>query len=112
MNKNLNDITLTPPDRNKLYDDEYRVGSITLTKEEKVELSKLVGTRVWDIIKYAYAKQRLVQIASASINAAQNENDLWWYKGKASECNYIIKSIESIVRDFNQEEAKKKVKKS
>lgn len=112
MDKDLNNITLTPPDRNKMYDSEQRLGTITLTRSEKVELSKLVGTKVWEIIKYAYVKQRLMQIAVTSINGAQTENDLWWYKGKASEADNIIKGIERIVKEFNKEEETKKAKKS
>jgi len=107
MSKNQDNITLAPAKREDLYNDDYKIGMIKLTKEEKVVLSQLVGTRAWDVIKNAYVKQRALQIAVTSVNTAQNDIDLWFCKGKASEANYIIKDIERIVEEFVKSEKNK-----
>ena len=75
MNKNSNDITLAdllPTDRKYLMDDEAKVGQITFTPAEKRELLKTINTPGWAIIKGVYVKQRLVQVAVASVNVSQS----------------------------------------
>lgn len=111
MSKN-DDITLAPRNRNKLMDDEYKLGKIDITREEKVILAKLVASPEWSILKNIYLKQRAVQIATTSINFAKTLDDVSFYRGCAAENKYISDDIERIVRDFTLDEEKKAKKKA
>ena len=110
MNKNSNDITLAdllPTDRKYLMDDEAKVGQITFTPAEKRELLKTINTPGWAIIKGVYVKQRLVQVAVASVNVSQSAEDLMFYKGKSAEANEMIKQIEKAANSIRKEEDSK-----
>ena len=107
MNKNSNDITLAdllPTDRKYLMDDEAKVGQITFTPAEKRELLKTINTPGWELIKGIYVKQRLVQVAVASVNVSQNAEDLMFYKGKSAEADYLVKQIEAQANSMRKEE--------
>lgn len=104
MTKNQDDITLLPINRADLYDETKKLGTIEFTKDEKVALAKLVDSRVWDILKGPYTKQRLMQIAVTGLNMAQTNEELDRYKGRAAEANHMLKEIEQIVKDFQQAE--------
>ena len=110
MNKNSNDITLAdllPTDRKYLMDDEAKVGQITFTPAEKRELLKTINTPGWAVIKGVYVKQRLVQVAVASVNVSQSAEDLMFYKGKSAEANEMIKQIEKAANSIRKEEDSK-----
>ena len=107
MNKNSKDITLSdllPTDRKYLMDDEAKVGQITFTPAEKRELLKTINTPGWAVIKGVYVKQRLVQVAVASVNVSQSAEDLMFYKGKSAEANEMIKQIEKAANSIRKEE--------
>ena len=103
MSKN-DDTTVTlasiiPEDRKWLLDDDTKVGAtISFTGAELKELSKLVDSRAWEVLKKVYVKQRLVQISTANINASQTADELMFYKGKAAESNHLIQVVEAEVR--------------
>ena len=110
MTKNSNDITLSdllPTDRKYLMDDEVKVGQINFTPAEKRELLKTINTPGWDIIKGVYVKQRLVQVAVASVNVSQSAEDLMFYKGKSAEVDYLVKKVEEAANSIRKEEDKK-----
>lgn len=112
MTKN-NDITLQqliPEDRKYLMDDESKVGTLNFTAAEKRELLKTINTPGWDLMKKLYVKQRLVQVAVAGINVAQNANDMWFYKGKSAEVDMFVKEIEKQANSLRKEEDAKNVK--
>ena len=97
--------------RAKAYDEEAKLGSkITFTKEELVVLEKLVGTRTWDILTRAYAKQRLIQIAVANLNVSQDANQLAYYKGQAFEISRFEQNISNAVNQFREREKADKSK--
>lgn len=107
MKQNSKDITLAdllPTDRKYLMDDETKVGQITFTAAEKRELLKTINTPGWEIIKGVYVKQRLVQVAVASVNVSQNAEDLMFYKGKSAEADYLVKQIEVAANSLRKEE--------
>ena len=107
MNKNSHDITLSDlllTDRKYLMDDEAKVGQISFTAAEKRELLKTINTPGWAIIKGVYVKQRLVQVAVASVNVSQNAEDLMFYKGKSAEADYLVKQIEAQANSIRKEE--------
>ena len=112
MGKN-NDSTVTtlenliPQDRKFLLDDEEKVGQIKFTAAEKRELLKLISSPGWGIVKGVYAKQRAVQIAVAGLNMSQSADELFFYKGKAAEVDYFIKTIEKEAKTLQEEENKK-----
>lgn len=97
---------LIPTDRAYLMDHDTKVGTIEFTAEEKRELLKLTTSKGWAILEGVYAKQRAVAIAVAAVNVAQNENDLWYYKGKSSELDYMIKKIKEQAQSLRKEEDK------
>ena len=101
------DITLAPIDRSKLMDDSHKLGTVLFTKEEKLLLTKLVGTKTWDVIKNIYLKQRAVQIATTSINFSTTLEHLEFYRGMAAENKYFVDNLEKIVADFKKEQEKK-----
>lgn len=100
-NQANNEFSLLPHDRRKLYESGAKVGTITFTSEELVELAKLTETDVWKkILKGSYVHQRLTQIAVTGITVAQTENDLHIYKGKGMEADHMFKEIERLVKEF------------
>lgn len=111
MDKNL-DITFLPPDRRHLYDDDKRVGTLSFTTAERAALLELVSSKGWDVLKHSYVRQRLMQIASTSINVAQDDKDLYMFKGKAAEANEFVKSIEKEAKKLKDEEKAKNAKQS
>lgn len=96
--------SLLPTDRQFLFDDEKKVGQIDFTAAEKRELLKLVSSPGWGIVKAVYVKQRLVQVAVAGLNVAQSDADLFFYKGKAAEVDYMVKTIEAAAKSLQKEE--------
>ena len=108
MTKNNDTLlqSLLPTDRQFLFDDEKKVGQISFTAAEKRELLKLTTSKGWEIVKAVYVKQRLVQVAVAGLNVAQNDSDLFFYKGKAAEVDYFVKTIESAAKSLQKEEDK------
>lgn len=109
-NQDLTKISLLPHDLKDLYDSDEKIGKIKFTKEEKLALAKLVDMPVWNILKNVYVKQRLVQTAIAGVNIAQSVEMLMYEKGKAAEANQFVKEVEKVVKEFNEEEAKKSAK--
>lgn len=108
MKKTNDDITpLAPRNRNNLFEEEYKLGSIDITKTEKVLLAKLVASPEWSILKNVWFKQRAIQIATTSINSQPTIENVQFYRGCAAENAYVPKMIEDIVRKFNQAEDKK-----
>lgn len=103
----VKNITLAPRNRAQLLDDSAKVGTINLTKQEKLTLAKGVDTPLWDVIMKIWRKQRALQIAATSLNMAQNEGDLWFYKGVLAENGYIEKELRKIAEDFKKAEKTK-----
>ena len=107
MTKNSKDITLAdllPTDRKYLMDEDEKIGKISFTAAEKRELLKTIGTPGWEIIKGVYVKQRLVQVAVASVNVSQTAEDLMFYKGKSAEANELVRQIEAAANSLRKEE--------
>lgn len=98
--------SLIPNDRKFLMDDDEKVGQIKFTAAEKRELLKLISSPGWQILKGVYVKQRAVQIAVAGINMSQSDADLFFYKGKAAEVDYVVKTIETEAKSLKKEEEK------
>ena len=110
-NQDLTKLSLVPKNREDLIDADKKIGKIEFSRDEKVALAKLVGTKTWDILKGVYVKQRLVQLAVAGINVSQTQDELFFYKGKAAEANQFVKEIEEVVKQFNKDEEAKKTNK-
>lgn len=104
MKKQNEDITLTPLNRVDFRDDEQKLGSIILTKDEKLLLSKFLDTPTWDVIMKVWRKQRMMQLAVTSINTAGSHEALIGFQGQLKELDIIEKSLRKIVVDFNKSE--------
>lgn len=107
MSKNQDDITLLPVNREYLYDADKKIGSLDFTLAEKRALLELTTTKGWEVLSKVYVKQRAVQLSVAALNIAQDEKDLFMYKGKANEVDQFVKVTEDIARKLRREEQEK-----
>lgn len=86
-------------------DEEEKIGSIKLSKNHKLAISKLVSLPEWNYIE-DWFRQRQLQIATTGITLAQTETELFKFKGKVEESRHSVLSLRKVAEDYRKSEKK------
>lgn len=103
---NQSDITLAPRSREKLLDDDFKFGTIELTRGEKAILADWMNQPSYEVFMKVWIKQRAAQVAFTSFNMSRDTETIEFYRGKGSELDHIPKAIKKLVDDFRKQDGK------
>lgn len=86
--------------------DEKKIGSITLSRAQKLAIAKIVRMPEYKVIEEWY-RQRQTNLAVSALALAQTDTDLYFFKGKVAESRHGVLAIRQVVKDLQEEDDKK-----
>lgn len=78
-----------------------KIGKIRLTDKQKEIIAVGIESEFFKVIESIIPKQ-LTKIAVASLNLAQNDKDLFYYKGRAKQATELIDYLRSVAEEYNR----------
>lgn len=79
-----------------------KIGTIKFTAKEKEIIAIGVESDFFKIIATKLRPQRQTKIALSALNLAQDQPDLFYYKGMSYESDWLVKELLKVANNFNK----------
>lgn len=79
-----------------------KIGAIQLTDQQKQVIAEGVETEFFKTIARVVRPKRQVRVALLAVNAAQEERDLWFYKGMSGELDWLVNFLTGEADKWNK----------
>jgi hypothetical protein len=80
-----------------------KIGEIRLTDQQKQIIAEGVETEFFKVLARVVRPKRQTRVALLAVNAAQDEKDLWFYKGMSGELDWLIRHMEDVAAKWNKQ---------
>lgn len=83
-----------------------KIGDIKLNDAQKQMVAEFVESDMFKLIKNVIRPKRQIRIGQTGIRGAQDESDLFYYKGMLFESDWLPTHLEQVARDYNKDQDK------
>jgi hypothetical protein len=78
-----------------------KLGQVKLTEEEKVLIAANINSPFFKLIAEKILPSRVNQLSLTCVSVAQDDKDLWNYKGRVAEADWLPKYLEKQIANVD-----------
>ena len=78
-----------------------KIGQVKLTDEQKELIAANIDTPFFKLLSQIIVPSRVTQISLTCVSAAQDNNDLWYYKGRVAEADWLPKYLQQQIANID-----------